>query len=138
MQFRTIYTHDRAISALYATQNEEESLTQQSDKDDCDINIIMERYGKTGQVPQLLDKGMPGDFTAVTDYRTALDALKAADDTFAQVPAKIRAEFKNDPAEFIRFVENPANQEKIYEMGLAERPKPPNNPVVPVPVTPAP
>lgn len=123
MNFRTIYTHDRAVSALYATVNQDENITQQADAKDCDINVIMSRYMNTGQLPQLTEEGRYGDFSQVTDFRTALEAVRAAEALFAEVPAKIRKEFDNDPAKFLEFVDDPNNKEKLYDMGLAQRPE---------------
>jgi phage internal scaffolding protein len=124
--FRTQYSHDRAISALFATVNNEDSLTNQSDAKDCDINILMSRYQKTGQMPQLLEQPRFGDFSQVGDYREALDLVRQADATFHEVPAKLRKEFDNDPAKFLEFVKDPKNIDKMREMGLASpAPKPP-------------
>lgn len=110
----------------FATMNTEESLTQQSDANDTDINVIMARYQKTGQLPQLTNPGEFGDFTTVTDYRTALDMVRHADEKFAEVPAKIREQFDNDAQKFIDFAENPANIDKMREWKLA----PPAEPAI--------
>lgn len=119
MKFQTQYTTDRAWSLLFATDNTEESLTQQSDKDECDINVIMAKYGTTGQVPQVLEQGIYGDFTEITDYRSALDMVRRADAAFHEVPAEIRKRFDNDPAKFVEFVQNPDNIEELEKLGLA-------------------
>lgn len=104
------------------------SLTKQSFKDECDINVIMKRFRKVQNVDFLnryqgyLD-GQFGDFSQVQDYRTAIDQIQQARGVFDALPSKVRSRFGNDPAEFLDFVHNPANSDELVAMGLAE-PKP--------------
>lgn len=121
--FTTEYTHSRERSLNFATENTEDSLTQQSDAKECDINIIMSRYQQTGQLPAQTIEAMSGDFSNIPDYRAMVETLQHANETFASLPAKVRKEFDNDPAQFVGFVKNPENLEKMREMGLAN-PKP--------------
>lgn len=59
------------------------SLTKQSFKDECDINVIMKRFRKV-QGAEFLNRyqgyldGQFGDFSDVQDYRTALDQIQQA------------------------------------------------------------
>lgn len=116
--FKHAYTPDD--SEKFATVNTEESLTVQADAKDCDINIIMERYSVTGQLPQVTAlQPLFADFTDVTDYKGALDLIREAEEAFAQVPAKIRQQFGNNPQAFIDFAENPDNLETLRKWGLA-------------------
>lgn len=119
IMFATPYTVDRSWSAMFATDNKEPSLTQQSDANDTDINVIVERYTKTGMLPQLQLEKLYGDFTAVGNYRDAMELLKAAREEFEEIPAEIRKQFGNDPQAFITFAQNPENIPKLREMGLA-------------------
>lgn len=122
MKFSTPYAYRKGRDEKsFATINNEESLTQQSDAIDCDINVIMERYGQTGQVPQLLTPGIGGDFSIITDYRSALDAVRRADEQFHEIPAAIRNEFQNDAGKFIEFAQNPENIDKLREWKLAPK-----------------
>lgn len=125
--FLTPYNYTASHSEACATQNDEPSLTQQSDANDCDINVIMARYQQTGQVPQIVQQAIYGDFTTVTDFRSALDMVRNAQEKFAELPAKIRAKFNNNPAEFMDFVHDPNNADAMVEMGLAEPPPKPQN-----------
>lgn len=124
MKFQTPYTIDDNWSAMFGTDNREESMTQQSDQADSDINIIMERYGATGQLPQVNVEPLYGDFTEVGDYRTAVERITAAREAFDAIPAKVRAEFGNDPQAFIAFASDPNNGEQMQKWGLTT-PKPP-------------
>lgn len=114
------FHHDRARSKLFSTHNAEPSLTQQSDLNDSDINVLMARHAVTGQIPQLIQQGQYGDFTEITDYRQAQDAILAANQAFADVPAKLRERFDNDPAKFFDFVNDPDNLPEMRKLGLAQ------------------
>lgn len=112
----------------------EPSMTRQSFKDQCDINVIMRRFSKR-QTSDFLRQfngyvgGQFGDFSNVLDYRSALDQVRRADDVFMALPAVVRKEFDNDAAAFLDFCHDPRNSDRLVEMGLAE-PKP--QPVVKV------
>lgn len=96
----------------------EHSLTIQSMAEDADINVLMERYGITGTMPINPRVPMYGDFTEVTDYRSALHAVMEASDAFMELPAKIRARFNNDPQELLDFCANDANINEARSLGL--------------------
>lgn len=105
--------------------------TKQEFKEECDIMTIVERFGLTGEVPQVLRLPEAGDFTGIFDYQTAMNALVATRETFDQLPYKIKDRFNNDPAKFYDFVTNEENEEEIYRLGLAKKPP---EPVKPEPV----
>jgi len=94
------------------------SRTQQSFRDECDINTILERFNVTGQLPVGSVQPQYGDFSGVTDYQSALNAVMAAQDSFLQLPAKVRAKFDNDPALFVEFASDEANRDEMKALGL--------------------
>jgi phage internal scaffolding protein len=91
---------------------------QQHHKDECDINQILERFGKTGQIPVTALKGTYGDFSGVYDYHTAMNTLIAAEEEFDALPAKLRAKFGNDPINLIDFMNDPQNKDEAIKLGL--------------------
>lgn len=103
-----------------------DSLTVQSQRDEADINVLVKRFGVTGVVPQSVRVPSFGDFTGVNDYRTALDALNLARDSFRQMPSDVRARFHNDPARFVLFCSDSKNLDEMRKLGLAvpEKEKP--------------
>lgn len=119
-----------------ATLNDEEDMTQQSDKDDCDINVIMQRYATTGQLPQVQAKWLSGDFSDITDFRDAQDRIIGAREAFNELPALVREKFNNDPGEFIEFASNPENIDQMREMGLATPKENPQTSNTPAPTPP--
>lgn len=101
------------------------SRTKQSFRDQCDVNSVLQRFRKVNGVDYLnvykeASGGSYGDFSAVGDYRSALDAVRRADEAFMALPSNIRARFYNDPGEFLGFCENPANFDEMVRLGLAE------------------
>jgi len=110
-----------------------EARTKQSMREECDINAIVAKARK-GQAVSHLAKREPsyGDFSDVGDYKTALDRLRAADKYFLQLPARVRREFNNDPAEYLDALESGEGRERLERAGLV----PPMPVVVPVPAVP--
>jgi len=53
-----------------------------------------------------------------------MDAVNQAQASFQAQPATIRDRFRNNPAEFIKFVQDPQNQEELIKLGLASRKQP--------------
>lgn len=93
--------------------------TQQQFKEECDINVIVDRFGITGVLPNNLKVPLMGEFGEVTDYQQALNKLIEADEAFMQMPAKIREDFQNDAGKFVEFVSDEKNVDKCREWGLA-------------------
>lgn len=101
----------------------EESVTQQQFAEDADINVIVRRFGLTGEVPEDFRTPKYGDFTHVSDFQTALNTVKEAEEEFMRLPAEVRARFQNNPQELLTFVENKDNRDEAIKLGLI--PKPP-------------
>lgn len=101
-------------------QGPEESMVQQSMAADTDINNIMAKYAKTGQFSHVTQMaGEYGDFSAVPDYKTAMEHIMASNELFMELPAKVRDRFGNDPANFIEFATEKSNIEELRKLGLA-------------------
>jgi len=119
------YDHDAASNAS-GLVCEEPTRAQQHHKDECDINIILERFGKTGQVPVNAISGTYGDFSGVYDYHTALNAIIASESEFAALPAQLRYKFDNDPSNLVQFLDNPENRAEAEKLGLVKISSPAN------------
>ena len=98
----------------------EEGRTKQSFTDDCDINKILERFSRTGQLPESKPKQY-GDFTNVPDYVTAFNIVSKAQEQFYGLDAKVRAKFDNDPESFLEFATKPSNIDEMVKLGLATK-----------------
>ena len=116
---RTQFNYDHnAASNASGLVCEEPTRAQQHHKDECDINVILERFGKTGQLPVNTISGTYGDFSGVHDYHTALNAIIASENEFAALPAQLRNKFANDPANLVQFLDNPENRAEAEKLGL--------------------
>lgn len=105
-KFHTQYSDGRpkaVVDCQEAAKHRTDDLgAKQSFKDECDINRIVERFAKTGQLPgsgaqaQYLDLAvMPQDFLS------ALEIVERAEDAFLSLPAAVRAECHNRPDLFL-------------------------------------
>lgn len=108
--------------------------TRQEFAADCDINVIMARYEKTGVISHMSPrKPMYVDFSEMPDsLQDALSMLEEAKSSFMTLPASVRAEFENDPVSFVTFAADPKNLDQMREWGLA----PPKGEPEPLPEVP--
>lgn len=94
------------------------SRAVQSQKDDADINVLVKRFGVTGQLPSAVRLPQYGDFEGIADFHDAVLAVRAAEGEFLKIPAEIRRRFDNDPQQWLEFVTNPGNRPQLEEWGL--------------------
>lgn len=96
----------------------------QAGADLVDLNRVMARFEKTGQLAELIalgmgsDNGAYDDFTAAPDFQAALDIVNKGNEQFALLSAKIRQRFNGDPVEFMAFVSDPKNIDEMETLGL--------------------
>jgi len=103
-----------------------ETLTQQQFAVEADINTIVKRFGLGQPVPQKY--GVYGDFSGITDYRSAVAAIEKADEAFMALPAEVRDRFANDPQRLLEYADRVSEDE--LQAVFKARPKDP----IPVPV----
>lgn len=108
-----------AASAKAALICEDDSRTVQSGKDDADINVIVNRFMKTGVLPGSIIPPTFDSFDGVVDFQSAMNAVLAARREFMKLDAKVRARFGNDPQQFVEFCSNRENLEEMRKLGLA-------------------
>lgn len=95
------------------------SLTQQQFRDETDINTIVATFMKTGHLPDQVSMPQYVDYEGVFDFQSAMNVVRAADENFMRMDAKVRARFHNSPQEFLEFFADPANQAEAVRLGLA-------------------
>lgn len=119
-KFRNSVNFDRAAwSDLHGLECKDPSLTIQSQKEEADINTIVRNFGVTGQLPQGVRVPSYGDFDGVDDYRSAIDAVRAAEDSFLAMPSDLRARLGNDAGRFVEWCADVNNLEEMRKLGLA-------------------
>lgn len=98
-------------------------ITQQSGKDECDINLIVERAKRGAVIEPRVETPMYGDFTEIpTDLRVALNKIRFAEELFMSLDAVVRRRFDNDPVLLLEFFRDPANREEAVSLGLVKAP----------------
>lgn len=115
------------FSALTASLTVGESMTKQEFTEEVDINNIISRFKASGgdpsSLPQTSKIARYGDFSGMPDsYHAALSFITDTNREFLKLDASIRAEFDNDPQQFLSFVQDPVNADRLVEMGLANSP----------------
>lgn len=112
--FRSAYSPKHRYSITFP----EQGRTKQAFREECDINIIMARYIKTGVLDHT--RAAVAQYLDVTgfEFEAAHQLVAGAKSMFFQLPSAIRTQFDNDPGKFLEFMENPANAAKATEMGL--------------------
>lgn len=112
------------------------SKTVQDGKDDADINVIMERYARTGQFKPPAALPQYGDFTSVQDFQSALNLVMQAERGFMELPARLRARFHNNPADLLEFLAVDSNRQEAIDLGILPKPEVPVIPVGALPKAP--
>ncbi|AXH74066.1 MAG: internal scaffolding protein [Microviridae sp.] len=99
---------------------DDDGMTRQEFKDECDINVLLARYERTGVLPAN-NQGAPQylDVSDVPDLARSFEMIEAAQRAFMTLPASVRREFDNDPIQFVDYASNPASLNQMREWGLA-------------------
>lgn len=97
------------------------SMTDQSFQKDCDVNEIMRRFKKTGQITHLAKRsGEYLDVSDAPDLATALNTVSEAQFAFDNLPANVRKRFGNSPVEMFNYLQDPNNYEEALKLGLVK------------------
>jgi len=115
-----------AVSLATGLRCEDPSLAQQQFKDEADINVLVQRFGLVGTMPQNPQLPQYGDFSEIVDFQTALNAVHRARDQFAALPSGIRDRFNQSPQALLSFLSNPANRDEAVRLGLVNAPPSPS------------
>jgi phage internal scaffolding protein len=117
--FVSAYDDFSAMSDKTGLRCLDPSLTQQQFKDESDINVIVDRFMKTGVMPDSVSMPQYVDYEGVFDFQSAMNTIRAADENFMRMDAKVRSRFHNSPQEFLEFFANPDNVDEAVRLGLA-------------------
>ena len=117
---RSAYNYDMdAASTEAGLLCDDDSLTQQQFKDEADINTIVDRFMKSGVLPNAVNMPQYVDYEGVFDFQSAMNVVRQADENFMRLDAPVRARFNNSPQEFLEFFANPENTQEAIRLGLA-------------------
>jgi len=119
MKFFSAYDNFEALSNDTGLMCLDSSLTQQQFKEEADINNIVDRFMKTGHLPDPVSMPQYIDYEGIFDFQSAMNVVRQADENFMRMDAKVRARFHNSPQEFLEFFADPANVDEAVRLGLA-------------------
>lgn len=123
MKFRTQYSKPSKVSLSCP----EPSKAQQAFKDECDINQMLAKFKLTGQVAGPVRIPQYADYSDAVDFRTSMEVLRQASESFQSLSLDVRRRFGNDPQQFLEFCNDPKNVDDMIKLGLAvKRPEPPS------------
>lgn len=120
--FKTPHNHDTTAEAIRtSTGGFEKTKTDQSFKEDADINVIMERVMKNGVSPNMI--ALPEHFgeDQRVDLFTARSRILESNRTFYNLPPKVREKYANDPGRWEQDVLrklNAGDLDGLGEMGI--------------------
>lgn len=129
MFIRSAYNYDREVASRVSGVefDPDEGKTQQQFAEDADINVIVRKFGITGKVPVGFRMPESGDFTAATDYQSALNMVLEAKAKFLEVPADIRRRFNESPQAFMDWLHDSKNRKEATELGFFKEPDVPRD-----------
>lgn len=107
------------VSIETGLQCKDPSLADQSQKDECDINTIVDRFGITGHLPESGVMPRYAVLEEVGDFQQYMGRQIAAEEAYNAMPSGLRRIVGSSYRDFLNFVDDPANHEKLVEFGLA-------------------
>ncbi len=96
----------------------EQGRTKQSFQDECNINLIIAKYVKTGNIAHVNKHGAEYGFATSQDFAAAMRTVTIAQEMFDGLPSAIRNRFANNPAAFLDFVQDADNKDEGQKLGL--------------------
>ena len=94
-----------------------DGLTKQGFKDSTDINKIFAKAANGQTISHLAKyEGVYGDFSDIGDLLESNERLQKGMTIFQELPSEVRNEFKNDAGAFFKFVNDPANVNRLAEV----------------------
>lgn len=119
-----------------SAKNFDPSQTIQDQKDSCDINLILQKYNRTGVIEHVKEiDGQFGDYTGM-DYQDMMNQVARADQVFMTLPSAERAKFNHSTAEWLDHIQNPDNIEDMRDGSIDNAPSLDGQPDIKEPETP--
>jgi len=110
------------------------TATIQSEKQQSNINNIVAKAHKTGQLPILMGRQPIPTLPDAMTYQDALNKVVFAQQQFERLPAAVRAQFSNNPENMLNAIsqsdKNPETKLALQKLGILN--------ADPAPITPPP
>lgn len=112
---RGIFDRERCATTFIGVRDR----AKQSMKDQCDINLVMGRYLRSGQIDHFAQHGASYGFADSASFHDCMNIVVRAEEMFADLPAATRRRFGNSPGAFLDFIKDEANLPEMRKLGLA-------------------
>ncbi len=90
--------------------------TVQSQKEECDINRLLERSARSGAASHLQTyENQYGNFEGY-DFEKNVNIIAEGQTIFERLPAEVKREFNQSPQEFFEYVTNEENKDRLPEL----------------------
>lgn len=113
IQFQTRY--NRSAKPVISTG---EGMTEQSHKNECDMNYILRDYARTGLIKHAKENQGRYDDVSPIDFQQAMFTCANVKNLFEELPASIRKRFNNNPEGFLSYVQEPSNAPEMKRLGI--------------------
>lgn len=121
------YSHNpkRKTPRIIQDFSETVSLTDQHTASMNDLNYLVQRYTPDELTNYLIAKGRSHppiqghDFSKEPSLQDAMNEVIRIKKIYNDLPQEIQAQFKN-PLDFVKFVDNPQNAQRLVKMGLLQ------------------
>lgn len=108
------------LRSMYAPERErvpqvntEPSMTKTDHARGTDINDIIRKYNRTGVIDHLARaQGVYADVSSFGSYQDAVQRVEASRQLFDGLPAVIKDQFENDPAQFLDWAESATDADR--------------------------
>lgn len=92
---------------------------KQANRNETDINLMVARYKKTGQFQNLNPREPKyGDFSEAASLEEAFNQVQAANRSFMELPARVRALAGNNPVTLLEMLADEGATAALIEAGL--------------------
>lgn len=122
-KIKAAYHRTRVVSEF---PEERKTRAVQSEAKHSDINNIVAKAFKTGQLPVLMNRQPIPDLPDAMTYQDMLNKVVFAQQQFERLPSAVRAEFGNKPENMLTAIaqskDNEGIAKKLQEMGVLEKP----------------
>lgn len=120
-EIRSKYSPKKRVVVVYP---EDEGRTQQHFKEETDVNYIMARYQKSGDLALLNRvKTEFGEFEQFQDLSRYTSRVARAEEAFSKLPQRIQKEFDWQPANLLAALDDESKKSYLQDLGVLNKPE---------------
>lgn len=119
MSYKFKSKYDTIGKIVFDPVSDEPSLTDESFKQECDIDFIISNFVQRGINPPEHQVQYGKQFTS-EDFVRSMETVAECKSAFEELPAIEKEKFNNSVTNFLDFVSNPENLRYSYEHGYID------------------